>query len=88
MEHKMNEARRSAFRVIDSQRARYGNTMRTFFEQDICERGVARSMEKLGWIKRFPGSGSRPGQIMLTDVGNWIASGVLPGVRLRSAGLA
>jgi hypothetical protein len=71
MIHAMNDIRRSAFVLM-----RKYNTGRCYFERDVLGRQLALELERLGWLKRFPGRSGRPTTITLTDFGVWVLSGV------------
>lgn len=74
----MNDYRRAAFEMMRRTHDRR-RCSPWFFERDVMGREMALSFERMGWLKRFPGSGGRPGTVELTPLGLWIFDGVPKG---------
>jgi hypothetical protein len=81
MIHVMTPARRAAFLLmaakarLKDERDLAGHPIAFFWESEVMTRGMARTLESMGWLTRCPGRHGRPTTVRLTEVGYWILMG-------------
>jgi len=76
--HAMNVHRCEAFRtmLVVSHSRGQSTPFTTYFVNEVMSMRMAHALEDLGWLTICPGYRGRPSTLTLTDVGEWILSGV------------